>query len=282
MNESKKAEHLIEKYLENMHVAHRARMDRRIVRDSTKTMEEIHRARTDPARAENGRTIMMHRIRRVAAIMVVAVVLAGAVGLGGGSVAFSQVGRAVSSTLDRLKEMIMGIRAGEPAASAPLPPSFPSKTDEQAPAVSPGAIMCAARLFSIPASEQGVWQSLKDQGIELIQASAAPETYYTALGQEQVERVEGALTVRPISSPRIVLHEGTEGIIGTQVFALAWRPTLSSDGQQIESRFSFHDGQNGFEIPNVSVEDGGVILVRVRGIMPTGEDMLILLEVRRP
>jgi len=142
--------------------------------------------------------------------------------------------------------------------------------------------MCTARLFSIPVGEQGVWQSLKDQGIELIRASVAPETYYAALGQEQVERVEGALTVGPISSPSIVVLERHEGMIGTQAFALAWRPTLSSDGQQIESRFAFHDGQNGFEIPNVSVEDGGVILVRVRGIMPTGEDMLILLKVGYP
>ncbi len=223
---------------------------------------------------------MMHRTRRVAAIIALAVVLASAIGLGGGSVAFSQVGQAVSSTLDRLKDMIMGIRTAEPPARIVQPPSSPGKTDEQAPA--PGALMCAARLFSIPAGEQGVWQSLKDQGIELIQVSAAPETYYAALGQQQVQRVEGALTVGPISSPRIVLHEGTEGMIGTQVFALAWRPTLSSDGRQIESRFAFHDGQNGFEIPNVSVEDGGVILVRVRGIMPTGEDMLILLKVGRP
>jgi hypothetical protein len=68
-------------------------------------------------------------------------------------------------------------------------------------------------------------------------------------------------------------------VICTNAFALAWQPTISSDGTRIESRFSFHDGQTGFEIPNIGVEEGGVILVRVRGIFETGRDALILLTV---
>jgi len=71
-------------------------------------------------------------------------------------------------------------------------------------------------------------------------------------------------------------------MIGTDACALAWLPTISSDGAHIQSSFSFHDGDNGFEIPNVTTGEGGVILVRVKGIIPTGEDILILLRIECP
>jgi len=225
---------------------------------------------------------MMHKTRRVAAILVVALVLAGAVGLGGGSVAFSQAGHAVSSTLARLKEMIMEIRSGESRDQVPLPPAPSNDAEEPAPNADVRAVMCTARFFNIPVSEQAVWRSLKDQGIELIKASSAPETYYATLTREQAERFENALTVGPITSPRILVGEGNEAMIGTEAFALAWLPTISTDGTQIESSFSFHDGENGFEIPSVTADEGGVILVRVKGIVPTGEDILILLRVELP
>jgi len=281
MSKSKNTKRLVEKYLENMHVRHGAQMDRRIVQDSTEAMEETLRARATSARSGIGRTIMTHRARRIAAVIALAVVLAGAVGIGGGSVAFSQVGHAVSSTLTRLRKLIMEIRTGEPAAQAPLPPAAPADADEQALAPNVRAIKSAARSINIPASEQAVWQSLKDQGIELIQTSVRPEIYYATLGQEQAERVEGALTVGSRMSPRFIVREGQQAMIACDIFGLAWLPTLSSDGKRIESSFSFHDGTNGFEIPNVSIEEGGVILVRVKGIVPTGEDILILLRVSR-
>jgi len=281
MSKSKNTERLVETYLENMHVRHRAEMDRRIACDSTEAMEEVHRARAGSARAGVGRIIMMHKTRRVAAILAVALVLAGAVGLVGGSVAFSQAGHAVSSTLARLKEMIMEIRTGQVREQSPLPAAS-NEAEEPAPNPDVRAVMCVARFFNIPASEQAAWQSLREQGIEMVKASAAPETYYATLSREQAERVESALTVGPITSPRITMWAGNEGMIGTDVFALAWLPTISSDGKQIESSFSFHDGENGFEIPSVTADEGGVILVRVKGIIPTGEDILILLRVGHP
>jgi len=224
---------------------------------------------------------MRHKPTRIAALIALAVLLAGVFGLGGGSVAFSQVGHAVSSTLVRLKELILEIRTGEPMARPPLLPAQSSGADKQAPASDLRAVMCAARFFTISATEQAVWQSLRDQGIGLIQTSVAPETYYATLSREPADRFEDGLTVGPISSPRIIVSEGQEGMIGTDVFALAWLPTLSSDGGRIASTFSFHDGENGFEVPNVSTEEGGVVLVQVRGIIPTGEDVLILLRVQR-
>jgi len=226
---------------------------------------------------------MRYKRTKVAAVIALAFVLTGAVGLGRGSVAFSQVGQAVSSTLDRLKELIMAIRTEEPPAPAPLPTADSDNgADEQTPASSVRAIMCAARFFFVPQNQQAVWQSLKDQGIELVRASTAPETYYATLSQDEAERFEGALTVGPITSPRVMVGEGNEAMIATDVFALAWLPTISSDGRRIESSFSFHDGENGFEIPNVSNEDDGAVLVRVKGIIPTGEDILILLNVGYP
>ena len=225
---------------------------------------------------------MRHKPTRIAAVIALAVLLAGMFGLGGGSVAFSQVGHAVGSTLVRLKEMIMEIRTGEIMDRAPSPPAASANADEQAPASNLRAVMCTARYFKISENEQAVWQSLKDQGIGLIQASATPETYYATLDQEQVGQFEDALTVEAIASPRVMVWEGHEAMIGSGAFALAWLPTISSDGTRIESTFSFHDGENGFEVPNVSTEEGGGVLVRVRGTIPAGEDILILLKVGIP
>jgi hypothetical protein len=205
--------------------------------------------------------------------------LAGAFSLGGGSTAFSQARHAVSSSLLRLQELIMQIRTGEPTAQAPLPPAPSAEADEQAPNPNLRPVRCAARFFSIPASDEAVWQALKNQGIELITASTDPETYYATLSGAQAERIEDALTVRPLAAPRVTVLEGEQAMIATDVFALAWLPTVSSDGTRIESTFSFHDGQNGFEIPSLRTEEAGVILVRVRGIAPTGGDILILLQV---
>jgi hypothetical protein len=282
MNKPKNLERLIERHFENLHVQPHAEMDPRILRDATEAMEAVHRARTGAARAGIGRIVMVHRTRRVAAILALAIVLAGVIGLAGGPVAFSQVGQAVNSTLARLKEMIWDIRTGNIPSPAPAPAAPAGDTDEQPSDTTVRGVMCAARFFSIPAGEQAVWQALREQGIELIQASSAPETYYAPLSRDQAGRVEGALTAGPITSPRVLVGEGGEAVIASNVFALAWRPTLSSDATRIESSFSFHDGQSGFEIPSVSAEDGGVVLVRVRGIMPTGEDVLLLLTVTVP
>jgi hypothetical protein len=254
-------------------------MDRRILQDSTKAMAEASRKSAAPARARIRRAIMTYKTRRIAALVALTLLLAGAFHLGTGSVAFSQVGHAVSSTLVRLQELIMEIRTGEPTAQAPLPGAASDGTDEQAPDPNLRAVTCAARFFTIPTNEQAVWQFLKDQGIELIQASADPETYYATLRQEQAEQVEDALTIRALAAPRVIVAEGQQGMIATDIFALAWLPTVSSDGTRIESTFSFHDGHNGVEIPNVSIEEGGVVLIRVRGIATTGENILILLKV---
>jgi hypothetical protein len=71
-------------------------------------------------------------------------------------------------------------------------------------------------------------------------------------------------------------------MIGTDAFALAWQPTISSDGTRIESSFSFHDGQTGFEVPNLETEIGGTVLIRVKGITTPDEEVLLLVQVDCP
>jgi hypothetical protein len=275
------AEH-IEQSIRSLHIEAGAERRARTRRDLV-AVHGQEKEKTPAFRLLNlGRTLMKHRPRRIAAVVTLAVLLIGVFSLAGGSVAFSQVGKAVNSTLARLKEMIWDIRTGEVASPAPAPAAPTGGTDEPTSDSGIRAVMCAARFFRVPAREQAAWQSLADQGIELIQASSAPETYYATLSGEQSERFEEALATEPVTSPRVLVGEGGEAMIASGIFALAWRPTLSSEGTQIASRFSFHDGETGFEIPHISVEDGGVILVRVRGITPTGEDVLILLTVSVP
>ncbi len=271
MSQLKKTERLVRKYLENLQVRRDMEPDRRILQDSTKAMDEARGRCEAPARTGIRRVVMTHRTRRVAAVIVLTLLLAGA---------FSQARHVVSSSLLRLQEMILQIRTGAVTAEVPGPVAPSGETEELMPNPDPRAVMCAARFFEIAADDEAVGQALKEQGIELVQASASPETWYATLRREQAEAIESALTVESHTSPRVIVLEGEEAMIATEVFGLAWLPRVSNDEQQIESTFSFHDGQNGFEIPSVSVADGGAILIRAKGILPTGEDVLVLLEVR--
>jgi len=195
-------------------------------------------------------------------------------------VAFSQAGHAVNWTLARLKAMIVGTGDGELEAEAPIPPTSAGQ-DVSNP--DPKAITCAARFFVVSPNEQDVWRSLQEQGIELIQASTDPQVYYAALSREQAESFDVTATLRCTCAPRITVGEGQSGTMAItgagQGVALAWLPTLSNDGKEIQSTIAVHGGYKGFEIPNVGTEAGGMILIRAKGTTTTGEEFLILLRV---
>jgi hypothetical protein len=269
----------IEQSIRRLHVEAGAERREQTLRDLVEAHTQYKEKTRAPGLRSFGRTIMRQRPRRIAAAIILGVLLVSMFGLGTGSVAFSQVGHAVNSTLSRLIELIVEIRTGELRGQAPLPATSSGDAAEQTPPAELRAVTCAARFFSVSEREQSVWQSLGEHGIELVQASSDPETYYATLTAEQAERFEDMLTTGPITTPRVMVAEGEQAMIATDVFALAWLPTISSDGERIESTFSFHDGDHGFEIPNLRTEEGGVILVRVKGIASASEDVLILLKV---
>jgi hypothetical protein len=220
------------------------------------------------------RTIMTYGTRRVAAVVVLALVFVGVLGLGSGSVAFSQAGHAVNSTLAWLRQAVVGLTPGEPRAEPPALPATSHNTGAETP--NPKKITYTARIFRVHESEAGVWQSLKDQGIELVAASTNPEVYYAALTPGQAESFDASATLRCLSTPRVTVFAGEIATIaltdadpqnGRRGFALGLLPTLAGDGVEVRSTISFHDGSNGFEIPNVSTEPGGVVLIRAIGVL---------------
>jgi len=212
----------------------------------------------------HARTVIKCRSLRIAAAVALALLLVGAFRPGTGSVALSQTHHAVSATLAWLKSMIAG---GEIQAPPALPPAA---GQERAP--DRRAVACAARFFRVSADDQGVWQSLRGQGIELAAVSTDPEVYYATLSREQAESVDSTLTLECVSAPRVLTTEGDTAAVAvtnTQAsggLALGWRPEVSSDGKEVLSTISFHDGHRGFEIPNVSTEPGGVVLLRAKGM----------------
>lgn len=214
------------------------------------------------------RTTMTIGTRKIAATVVLAVLLAVALGLGTGSVALSQTHHMVNATLAWLKSMIVG---GEPATPPGLPPGA-GQAGEQMANPNLRVVTCAARFFRVPADEQSVWQSLKNQGIELVAVSADPPVYYATLSRAQAESIDDCLTLPCLSAPRVTTSEGDTvalAVTNTQPaggLALGWLPTVSSDGKKVQSTISFHDGQRGFELPNVSTESGGVVLLRAKGM----------------
>ena len=224
------------------------------------------------------RTIMTYGTRRVAAVVALALVFIGVLGLGTGSVAFSQAGRAVNSTLAWLRQAVVGVAPGEPRAELPALPAASDKTAEEM--ANPTEVTYTARIFRVHENEVGVWQSLKGQGIEFVAASTNPQLYYAALTREQAESFDTSVTLRGLSTPRVTVSAGEIATIaltdadpqnGRRGFALGLLPMVSGDGVEVRSTISFHEGRDGFEIPNVSTERGGVVLIRAAGV-PRGQD----------
>jgi hypothetical protein len=264
----------IEQSVQKLHIETDAESREHTLRDLVETHTQQKRRTQAFSLLGYGRTIMKQKQKRIAAVVAVGVLLIGVFSLGTGSVAFSQATHAASSTLSWLKSMLTGNAPEEPAA---LPPE-PAETGEQTPDPDRRVISCAARFFDVPESQQGLWQSLKDQGIEFVEASAEPPVQYAVLSPGQAESFSAGATLRRISAPRVTVLEGeTAGIAMTNDqqsggLALGWLPTISGDGKGVLSTLSFHDGQNGFEIPDVSTEPGGMVLIRARGMFPDAKD----------
>ena len=179
----------------------------------------------------------------------------------------SRAGNVVSSTLAQLKAMIMEMRTKKQIDPPAIPPAPQNDASEQTADATRRAVMCEARFYAVSPNDQDVWQTLREQGIELVQGATNPETYYAVLSSEQATRFEASLTVAALAAPRIIVQDGEQAMIGTDVLALACQPTISGDGRHIESTLSFHDGASGFELSSLRVENDGVLLLCVKGVV---------------
>ncbi len=113
--------------------------------------------------------------------------------------------------------------------------------------------------------------------MEFIKISAAPEAYYASISREQAQSFDADTTLECVTAPRILLREGQTGTLAcsnpdtAKGLGIGLHAEVSSDGRHVRTTLSLHDGLNGFEIPDVSTEPGGAILVRTKGMFP-GED----------
>ncbi len=220
---------------------------------------------------------MKQKPMRIAAVIAVGIVLVGTFTFGTSSAAFSQVGDAVSSTLARLKNLVTGIRARERAEEMPAP-SLPPATganeqmpvDEEEPAVARRVISAQMQLW-VSMSETDVARLLKEQQIDLVQAGTDPNVCFAVLGPDAAENLsvllQSADGVGLVSSPRLVVGDGGQGMLGTQALGVAWQPTIMSDGELLEVNLAVHNGESGFELPALCIQIGEALLIRTTGIM---------------
>lgn len=260
----------IERSLKRLYIEAGAERRERTLSDLVKAHEQ-HKQQTPASSWRSFGSIMMKRkSMSIAAVIALAVLLIGVFSLGTGSVALSQTQHAVNATLAWLKNMIVGGPASPPGAG---------ESTKQTPDPERREITCAARVFKVSENEQSLWQFLQDQGIELVRVSTDPEVYYATLSPEQAQSFDASVVLKCLATPRVTVPEGESGAIaihdstpqGPRGLAVAWLPTISSDGTRIESTISFHDGRDGFEVPNVSTESGGVVLIRAKGMFPDTE-----------
>ena len=232
-----------------------------------------------------GRTIMIQKPKRAAAVIAFALLLVGVLSLGTSSVAFSQARRAVSSTLSMLKDLMAGKVSEEPHTTSPGSAEGKGQTTNP----NRRKVLCTAKFFAVGEAEQDVWQRLKGQGIEFVEVSADPEVYYATLGPEQAGSFDASITLKCVAAPTVLMWEGQTAAIAStnpetaRGLGVGLRPEVSSDGKHIQSTLSFHDGLNGFEIPNVSTEPGEAVLIRTKalfqGMGESPKEVLIRVQV---
>lgn len=255
-----KSEEEIERSVRKLSIEADAETQERILRDLAQTHAQQKRKTQAFSLLRYGRIIMRQKPKRIAAGIAAALLLAGLFSVGSGSIAFSQARHTVNSTLSWLKAIVT-------RDTADRPPALEQASDPDA-----RRIEYHVRFFSVRPSEQGIWQSLKDSGIEFVQASAAPEVHLAVLSRQRAESFDALETLEGSPEPTFQQHEGKLAWIamtGSQVpsgLAMGWLPTVSDDGTEIWSTVSFHDGRNGFEIPNVAMEPGGIVLIRAKGM----------------
>ncbi|MBP7051250.1 MAG: hypothetical protein KBE65_09560 [Phycisphaerae bacterium] len=220
---------------------------------------------------------MRHKPGRIAAAATLVVVVVGALSLSTGSVAFSQVRHAANSTLSWLKSMLVGDTSDEPAALPPEPVETRGGTADRG----RRTISCTARFFDAAQGGQDIQRFLEDEGIEFVEASAEPRVQYAILSRQEADSFDVPATVRCIASPHVMVLAGeTAGLTDTGKpggLALGWLPTVSSDGKEVLSTISFHDGQAGFELPALGTESGGAVLILADGMFPDRE---VLVQVQ--
>jgi len=271
MTDTRDTRRAVETYLKNLSTPAGAEVDAKVLPDALTAMDKA-RQQTVPSSRLIWRTIMRHKRTRVAAVVALAILLIGAFGLGTGSVAFSQARYAVDTTLSWLKDLIVGTSETGAGPARPLPPSVPSRADRGTPDADTRAVVCTARFLAVPKSEQGVWQSLRDQGIEFARASTDPEAYYAVLSRRQGEWFDASVSLQCLAAPRVTVFEGDAAALALrngqpqEGLALGLLPVVSSDGREVRSNISFHDGVHGFEIPSVSTEPGELVLIRAKGM----------------
>ena len=277
MTDMRDTRRAVETYLKNLPTPVGAEVDAKVLPDALTAMDKV-RQQTVPSSRPIWRTIMRHKRTRVAAVVALAVLLIGAFGLGTGSVAFSQARYAVDTTLSWLKDLIVGTSETGAGAARSLPPAPSSHADKGTTDPDRRVVTCAARFLAVPESEQGVWQSLRDQGIEFVQASTDPEAYYAVLSHQQGEWLDTSVSLQCLAAPRVTVFEGDAAALALrngqpqEGLALGLLPVVASDGREVRSDISFHDGVSGFEIPSVGTEPGELVLIRVKGMFPTLTD----------
>lgn len=252
----------------------------RVLRDLVDAHKQHNEKTPTSGRWHLGRMVMRHRPARIAAVAAFAVLLVSGFSLS------SHAGSVVNSTLARLREMVMEIRTKRPIdPPAAIPPAPPDNPSEQTAEANRRTVAGEARFHAVSPNDQDVWQTLREQGIELTQGATNPETYYAVLSPEQAARFQASLTLPALVAPCIIVAEGETAMLGTDVLALAWEPMISGDGRRIESTLSFHDGERGFELSALSVENDGVLLLRVKGVVlgsqenPDAQETLILVRM---
>jgi hypothetical protein len=259
----------IERFVAETKIGTSDKRDRQVLNEVLQVHEDFKHRQPQEQQPRIWRTLMAYPKMRIAAVATVAVVLVGVFSFGGGTVAFSQARRAVSSTLAVLKSMIAGtpMEESRPTSPAPVQDTNPNRRK----------ILCKTRLFAVSEADLYIWQRLEDQGVKFIEASAAPKVHYATLGRERAQSFGASITLRCITSPTVLMWEGETANVAmvnpdaARGIAIALQSEASSDGEHTQFTLSFHDGLNGFEIPGVSAEPGGAILIRTKGMFP-GED----------
>ena len=256
-------------------------------------------SRHKPKTLKIWRTIMKTKITKLAAAVIVVVLLVGVYQIDATRAAFARTTKIMSTGLAGLKAFILDMKTRESGPPSAVPPADSSKKKT---AFEGWSILANVQTFSIESKQRDLQNFLKTEGIEWILMKNNPNTWYAKLNSGKTERFVGLTKatsgLKLISSPAIMVREGEEGIIGVvgtegqDAAALALVATVSDNGDTVDLSISFLHNQNGFEIPNLRINTDDAVLFRLvteqsaqnqqkgRDRSDEHNDMLVMVQIK--
>lgn len=235
-----------------------ADLDNKIDNAISKALTEQKKTTSAATQPNIWRIIMSNvKIRKVAIAMIICVVILGIVPLKG-TTAFGLIANGVTTTLSRLKALVLGEEL--PATEHPLVGRHRLRSQQ---IDNSEKILTNNIVYSSP-DISSLEHFLNKQDIDFISADSGTAKYAIISADEIValhEFLESSESYKILTTPTIITNPGGEAMIAIDKTVGVAITVLKDKNEHLNLDFAIHNGQDGCEISGVKLAKGEALLI---------------------